>query len=51
MNKKEENKEIRDNHQISGEESIKKGEVKPSFNLEDVGLIGGLTVPKKNDLG
>jgi len=49
MSKKEENKKIRNNHQISGEESIKKGEVKPNFNLEDGDLIGGLTVPKKDE--
>ena len=49
MSKKEDNKKIRDNHQISGEESIRKGEVKPNFNLEDGDLIGGLTVPKKDE--
>jgi hypothetical protein len=47
--KKKHNKLIRNNHQINGEESIKKGEVKPNFNLEDGDLIGGLTVSKKDE--
>jgi len=48
-NKKKHNKVIRDNHQINGEDAIKKGEVKPNFNLEDGDMIGGLTTPKKDE--
>ena len=48
-NKKKHNKVIRHNHQINGDDAIKKGEVKPNFNLEDGDMIGGLTTPKKDE--
>jgi len=48
-NKKKHNKVIRDNHQINGDDAIKKGEVNPNFNLEDGDMIGGLTTPKKDE--
>lgn len=46
---KKRNKLIREKHQINGVESIKKGEEKPNFHLEDGNTIGGLTIPKKDE--
>jgi hypothetical protein len=47
--KKKQNKVIRDKYQITGDEAIKKGLLKPNFHLEDGDMIGGITKPNKDE--